>query len=204
MSKAIADYSAVINMPDVSAEQRAQALVNRGVQWGESGDTSKEIADYSAVVDIPDAPSEQKAKALVNRGVRWAKSGDTSKAIADYTAVIKMPDAPAKPKAIAFVGRGWTRFADLDDVPSMIDDSRRALALDKDNLDARSNLALGLLLSRQPEPALKEYESLLSNASDNAPIQIAVKDIEAALRKKPDIPEAASILDLLRARLARD
>ena len=106
--KGIADYSAVIEMPDAPAEQKAQALVNRGVTYGKRGDTEKEIADYSAVIQMADAPVEQKANALVNRGVTYGKRGDTEKGIADYSAVIQMADATAEQKAKALVNRGVT------------------------------------------------------------------------------------------------
>jgi cytochrome c-type biogenesis protein CcmH/NrfG len=83
----------------------------------------------------------------------------------------------------------------------MIDDSRSALGLDENNVTARSNLALGLLMSSQAEDARAEYDSLLSTSTDTAPIQSAIDDLEEAVRKKPDIAEASKILELLRGAL---
>jgi tetratricopeptide (TPR) repeat protein len=199
--KAIADYSAVVDMPDAPTEEKAMALNNRGVCWEARGDTTKAIADYSAVIDMPDASAEQKAMALVNRGIRWASTGDTAKAIADYSAVIDMHAAPAEQKAKAFLGRGWSRFAEAGDTASMVADSRTALELDENNLTARANLGLGLLLTGEGPAGRAEYETLLSNTADEKVTKAAIDDLEEALQKNPELPEAAGILDLLRAAL---
>ncbi len=95
---AMADYTAVIKMPDAPAEQEALALYNRGVVKGRSGNALGAIADYTTIIVIPDMPAEQKAMARVNRGVARSKSGDTVGAMGDCTAVIKMPDAPEEAK----------------------------------------------------------------------------------------------------------
>ena len=109
---AIADFTAVIDMPDAHAEWKAMALVNRGVTYGrlEPPQTDREIADYTSVIAMPDAPAEQKAKALFNRGVMYGQlqPPQADRKIADYTAVIAMPDAPAERKAAALVNRGLT------------------------------------------------------------------------------------------------
>jgi tetratricopeptide (TPR) repeat protein len=70
-SKALADYTAVIEMKDAPAEQKARALVNRGFVYGEAGDTPKKIADYTAVIGMKNAPAKQKAYArdFLNRAV---------------------------------------------------------------------------------------------------------------------------------------
>jgi tetratricopeptide (TPR) repeat protein len=105
-AKAIADYSAVIDLPSAPAEQVAMALVNRGVAHGQLGDSAKEIADCSAVIDLPSAPAKQVAMALVNRGAAHGQLGDWAKAIADYSAVIDLPGASAELVAGALVNRG--------------------------------------------------------------------------------------------------
>ncbi len=96
------------HLPDAPAEQKAQALFNRGVTHGRQGDREQELADYTAVIDMPDAPAEQKAKALLNRGVTHTEQGDREQALAVCTAVIDMPDAPAEEKAMALLYRGAT------------------------------------------------------------------------------------------------
>jgi hypothetical protein len=66
VDREIADYTAVIDMPDAPAEQRAQARHNRGFVYGkrgEAGDVGLAIAEYTAVIDMPGAPAERRAEA---------------------------------------------------------------------------------------------------------------------------------------------
>jgi tetratricopeptide (TPR) repeat protein len=93
-------------MADAPAEQKAMALINRGVAYGQAGRSEEAMADYTAAIGMADAPAEQKANALINRGVAHGQAGRSEEAIADYTAVIGMADAPAEQKAKALVNRG--------------------------------------------------------------------------------------------------
>jgi DNA polymerase III delta prime subunit len=86
--------SQIIDSHDAPAEQKAKALFNRGVTFGQRGEVERELADYTAVIDMTDAPAEQKANALFNRGVTFGQRGEVERALADYTAVIDMADAP--------------------------------------------------------------------------------------------------------------
>jgi tetratricopeptide (TPR) repeat protein len=195
-------WSIVINTPGVPATDRATALCSRAVAWRGLGDTTKSVVDFTMVIDMPDAPVGQKAKALVNRGYAWGQIGDTTKAIADFTALIDMPNAPSFEKSYAFFARGWRFFHDLDDARAMVGDSQKAIELEENNPAARSNLALGLLLTGEADNAFAGYEALLSRTSDARFIQQAIDDIETALRKRPEIAEATRILDRLRSAIA--
>jgi len=76
----ISDYSAVIAMPDAPADQKAKALLYRGVMYsqrGEKGDWQLAVDDYSAVIAMPDAPADQKAKAQANWGVELCGQANT-------------------------------------------------------------------------------------------------------------------------------
>jgi hypothetical protein len=56
----IADYTAVIDMPDAPAEQKAKALRYRAIAYGrrgQPGDADLAIADQTAVIDMPDVPT---------------------------------------------------------------------------------------------------------------------------------------------------
>jgi tetratricopeptide (TPR) repeat protein len=103
--QAIADYTAVIAMPDAPAE-RAWALYNRGIAGGRLGLVDQEIADYTAVIATPDASPELIASALFNRAVGHKQLGQMEEAIADYTAVLAMPDAPADQRVKSLHNRG--------------------------------------------------------------------------------------------------
>ena len=83
---------------------------NRGVAWGQKGESDKALADYTRVIEeLPGAPVEQIAKALYNRGVAWGQKGESDKALADYTRVIEeLPGAPVEQIAKALNNRGVT------------------------------------------------------------------------------------------------
>jgi tetratricopeptide (TPR) repeat protein len=127
VSRAIEDYTFVIDMPDAPAERKARSLVNRGCMYGQRGDAAHAIADSTAVIDMPDAPADQKAGARINRGVvygRRGEAGDVERAITDFTAVIDMPDALAEQKAKARFNRGvrYGQRGDAGDVEREIAD----------------------------------------------------------------------------------
>ncbi len=101
----IADFTAVIDMGDAPADQRAKALCNRGSVYGklDPPDREGQIADYTALIKMADAPPDQRAKALNNRGITYGqlKPADRKRQFADYATVIDMPDAPAAHRANA-------------------------------------------------------------------------------------------------------
>jgi tetratricopeptide (TPR) repeat protein len=104
----IADYTAVINLPNAPVDQVAKALYNRGVTHGEAGETQLEIADYTAAINLPNAPVDRVANALFNRGFSNGQAGETQLEIADYTSVINLPDAPVEQVAKALFCRSMT------------------------------------------------------------------------------------------------
>ncbi len=57
---AMADYTAVLDFPDVSIAHIALALNNRAAEHGDSGDRTKQVADYSRVIDLPDVPIRER------------------------------------------------------------------------------------------------------------------------------------------------
>ena len=100
-------------MNDATAEQKANALVNRGVAKERlpQPDVQDAIADFDAVLAMNDAPAEQKANALFNRGVTKGQlpQPDVQGAIADYDAVLAMTDATTEQKANALFNLGCTK-----------------------------------------------------------------------------------------------
>jgi tetratricopeptide (TPR) repeat protein len=103
---AIEDFTALIGMTNVPADQLAYALYNRGVIKSQVGDAGGAMADYTAVIEMIDAPPAPRAQALFNRGVIKSQAGDADSAIANYTGLIEMIDAPAGQRAQALNNRG--------------------------------------------------------------------------------------------------
>ncbi|MEX0887564.1 MAG: SIR2 family protein [Phycisphaeraceae bacterium] len=137
VSRAINLWSHMLDLPDAPGEQKAKALINRGVaygQRGEEGDLQRAIDDFTAVLALPDAPAEQKANALINHGVaygRRGKEGDLQRAIDDFSALIALRDAPAEQKATALYNRGvaYRQRGEVGDLQREIDDYSAALDL---------------------------------------------------------------------------
>ncbi len=107
-TRAIADWTSVIEMPDASVHQKVLALIARGMAHGQLGESDKAIADCLSVIEMPDAPVGGKATALVTRGISYRQLGETEKAVADWTSVIEKVDATADEKAMALISRGAT------------------------------------------------------------------------------------------------
>jgi hypothetical protein len=92
----IADYTAVIALPDAPVDWVAPALVNRSIAKDRQGDQEGAIADYTAVIALPNAPVDWVASALACRGLTRGRQGDQEGKIADLTAVIALPHASAR------------------------------------------------------------------------------------------------------------
>src|SRR5438128_1697601 len=63
--KRIAACTRVIEAAGSTPARVAEALIDRGVAYGQMGDTVKEIEDYSRAIEMKDAPAGQLARALV-------------------------------------------------------------------------------------------------------------------------------------------
>ena len=121
IEEAIAAYSSVMEMPDAPVNVVARAFHNRGIAYGQQGDSEKELADYTTVIKLPNAPVELIAKALINRGITYGQLSDSEKEIADYTAVINLPNAPVEQIVDAFFYRGFS-YGQMGDSEKQIAD----------------------------------------------------------------------------------
>ena len=91
--KAIADYTAVIQMTDAPCEQKVLALVNRASPYGQQGEFEKAITDLASVIHMTDVPPNKKAEALCSRGWWQFVAGRHQEAIADERQAISLnPD----------------------------------------------------------------------------------------------------------------
>jgi len=120
-SRAIADFTAVVDLKEAPARLVARALVLRGIARGEQGDAPGAIANYAAVVELEGAPRERVVQALVLCGIARAQQGDTAGATTDYTAVVELEGAPREQVAWALVLRGTTRAQQGDTAGAVAD-----------------------------------------------------------------------------------
>ena len=170
LDRAIALWTEVVEDPQAPPKERASALFNRGITYGEKGDAEREIADYTAVIDMADAPAAQRAWALYNRGFCYGQRGDVEREIADYTAILAMPDIPSDLRATTLYNRGfiygqkgdddraiadYTAVIDMPDAPA----DERAKAL--------NNRGISYDQKGDPEREIADYTAVIEMS--NAP-----------------------------------
>jgi tetratricopeptide (TPR) repeat protein/DNA-binding transcriptional ArsR family regulator len=119
---------AILNLQNISMDQIAITLLNKGNTYGQLGDIEKAIIDLSAVIKLKEAPIEYVAQALCNRGFSYRKLGDTKKAITDLSAVIKLKEVPIKYVVDALINRGLT-YGQLDDTDKELEDYTTVIKL---------------------------------------------------------------------------
>ncbi|WP_426994058.1 ArsR family transcriptional regulator [Methylomonas sp. CM2] len=105
-TKALDDYSRVIEFFDVAPEQTAKALIQRGRIRGELGEIEEALRDFDSVVELHDISPDLIASAYYNRGFTLWQLGDFSGAISAYTLGIETPEQSPVAMANGFFGRG--------------------------------------------------------------------------------------------------
>jgi len=90
-SSAIWALTEIVSAYDLSADQKAWALLNRGFTHGQVGDTQAEMADYTSVIQMSDAPADPKAMALINRGAMYWKSKNWFACLNDLQSFLSQP-----------------------------------------------------------------------------------------------------------------
>ena len=127
-TKAIGDFSRVIELENASVDQVAIALNFRGTFLGQQGDTTKAIEDFSRVIELEGAPVKQLAITLNSRGIAFEQQGDMTKAIEDYTRVIELEGATDNLLAMALNRRGAI-FLQQGNSTKAIEDLSRVIEL---------------------------------------------------------------------------
>jgi hypothetical protein len=88
--EAVADFTAVVDMPGAPARDRAIAHNQRAHRYRETGETERALADYAAVVEIPGAPDDERATAHANRGWLAWMDGDVATLYAETLRASKL------------------------------------------------------------------------------------------------------------------
>jgi len=180
LATAVESFTVVIRVDSVPAELRAQAMLERGVCFGQMDPpaTEKAIADLTAAINMEGAPAEQKANALLSRGITFSKlePPDTEKEIADYTTVINMKNAPTERKSEALLNRGvcFTQ-TDPPDIVKAIADYTAVIDMKNAPAEQRSEALLnrGVCFTQTNPPdivkAIADYTAVI-NMQDAATI----------------------------------
>jgi tetratricopeptide (TPR) repeat protein len=117
----IAACGRVIDDTSRSADDRADALVARGMMEDDRNAHEKAIADYTAALAlVPDEPAT-----LILRGNAYDGKGDQASAIKDYTEAIRLNPGDAA----AYYNRA-TSYEEIGERQNALADYKRALEID--------------------------------------------------------------------------
>ena len=194
---AIRYYSEIIDLPkdQISKENRASALNNRGNAFASKGELDTAIRDFDHALKIkPDY-----AEALSNRGVVSTRKGELDTAIRDFDDVLKL-----KPDFVRALYNRGVAFTDKGELDTAIRDFDHALKIKPDFLEALNNRGAAFTDKGEFNRAIRDFDDVLKLKPDNAEalcnrgaiftqkgeFDAAIRDYNHALKIKPDYAEA--------------
>jgi lipoprotein NlpI len=133
----------------LSPQERALALVSRGVEWTNKNDYDRAIADYDAALRI----DPKLADAYHNRGSAWAHKGDPDRAIADFDAALRL-----NPKDAGVLHSRAVELTVKGDYARALADYEAALRLDPKASDIAFSRGRTLFYSENYPHAIEEFE----------------------------------------------
>ena len=167
----LSDCTSMIEMTHAPVDQKARALLGRGVTYSQLGETDKELSDYTSVIEMANAPVHEKASALFNRSLTYRQLGETEKELADYTSVIEMAHAPIDQKAKALVNRG-VMYSKRSETEKALADYTSVIEMAYASIDQKAMALVnrGLTYSHRIEKAkaLADYTAVIEMA--HAPV----------------------------------
>ena len=104
-------YSQALQSPNLTARERAEVLINRGLAYDQLGQPKEAVMDFTQAIALKVLNREGLAKALLDRGIALDEMGEADAAINDYTAAIAA--APDFPAALNNRGNAYRRRGDL-------------------------------------------------------------------------------------------
>jgi tetratricopeptide (TPR) repeat protein len=172
----ILDCTSIIETSDASSEQKAVALLCRGMAYGRQGETEKAISDHSLLIEMSDASADQKAVALLLSGMTYGQQGETEKEISDYSLLIEMRDAPVELKAMVLLYRGIT-YSQQGESEKAISDYSLLIEMADAPVDQRAKALLcrGFTYGQQGESEKKISDYTLLIEMADAPVDQKAK-----------------------------
>ena len=111
---AVADYSTVLSLPGLNAEDKARAYAGRSYAYGMMEEPRLRLLDAERALAVVGAPADIRARAYFNRGRAKEILGDVKGTLEDYTKAIEMPGASAEIRAVCLVNRGYTEDGQIN------------------------------------------------------------------------------------------
>jgi tetratricopeptide (TPR) repeat protein len=109
--KAVASFTAVIDMPGAPTEHQVAALLSRGLGYNQLGVHQKAVEDLTEVIRRTSSTDPQRSFALLGCGLANEALGETNKAIEDYTTLLAEPAAAPSARADALCSRGLLHYS---------------------------------------------------------------------------------------------
>ncbi|WP_175597221.1 tetratricopeptide repeat protein [Peristeroidobacter soli] len=196
----MADYAAVLTFPGVPADAVSQALLGRGMEYIERGDSRAAMADLTALIELPGAPARLLAQALWNRGLAYVRQGDLALGIADHTVLITLAEAPVETVAEAYLRRGMSR-GDLGDADGEKADYTSVIELPGAPIEHIGRALLSRALARAGEEdycgALADYTAIIDLAEAPGKLVTAALMLRGTRRaQQGDVDDALADLSL--------
>ena len=132
---------------------------NRGVVYGNLGNTSLAIDDYSRAIEI--AP--RYVSPYINRGIAYAKLGNYSQAIKDYDKAIEI-----KPRYSSLYNNRGNAFIHLGNYSQAIKDYSRAIEIKPDYAEAHYGRGLAYAKLDDYRQALENFNKTIEIKPDFA------------------------------------
>ena len=146
---AIKHCTAAIDSGKLSPRDRAQAHLNRGVEWFNKNDYDRAIADYDAALRI----DPKLADAYHGRGSAWAHKGDPERAISDFDSALRL-----NPKDAGALHARAVELTVKGDYARALADYDAALRLDPKADDIAFSRARTFFYSEDYPRAIAEFE----------------------------------------------
>ena len=154
---AIRCWSQVIDLPEISKEDRASALNNRGNAFTKKGELDRATHDFDHALKLK--PND--AKTLNNRGAVFAKKDDLDRAFRDFEHALKIKPGFAK----ALNNRGLI-FAKKGDLDAALRDYDNALKSKPNYAEARNNRGTAFAKKGDLDAALRDFEHAIEIKPD--------------------------------------
>ena len=187
---AIRCWSQVIDLPEISEEDRAKAFINRGISFARKGEFDRAIRDYNQVLEN----NPKNEKALINRGISFARKSEFDRAIRDYNQVLE--NNPKNEEAL--INRGIV-FADKGEFDRAIRDYDQILGNNSKNEEALNNRGIAFVGKGEFDRAILDYDQALKIKHNEAvfnnrgiafakkgELDRAIRDYDHAIKLKPD------------------
>ncbi len=154
----------LLEIEELTEEQKATALLNRGIVKDQAGENNKAVEDYNAVLELENLPDNLEMSALLGRGVANAYGDNIERAIGDFTVVLENHTATTDQKATALFNRGLAK-SQKKDIDDAIKDYSAVLMISEASTEHKANALFnrGVLkgMRENLKDAISDYNILL-------------------------------------------